>query len=89
MPAVPGVGLRAAVVGAHVVALPAEGLDAGGLGGAVVAAEDQQGVVREAVLLEGGADGADGGIGLHDEVGVVTQAALALPLLGGQDRGMW
>ena len=56
------------------------------LGAAVVAGENDQRVIGHAVPFERLADLDHHRVGLHDEITVVTQPALALPLRSGHDR---
>ena len=53
---------------------------------AVVAGDQDQRIVAQAVLIQRGEHLADGSVGLHHKIGIGIQAALALPRAGGQDR---
>ena len=85
MPSIPEVGLRSPEMGADVVAMFAQVGNISALRGAIVAGEDQQGVICETILFQRVRDGSDGGIRLHDKVGMGSQAAFAQPLFVGQN----
>mmetsp|Transcript_39304 Transcript_39304/g.87892 ORF Transcript_39304/g.87892 Transcript_39304/m.87892 type:complete len:377 (+) Transcript_39304:110-1240(+) len=83
MPAVPDVGFVAAKLGAGEVTSLFQVV---GAAGAVVARENDERVFGEFCVVQGGKHLADRGVGLHDEIAVLTEAALSLPLRRGHVR---
>ena len=86
--AVENVGFVAAEKVGGVVTFGEEAGEIGLRRAAVVAGDDDEGIVGEALFFEFVQQLADGVVGLHDEVGVVIEAAFALPFLGGNDGGV-
>ncbi len=86
MAAIEEVGLVAAKIPVHRVALGGELLDAGLRRAPVVAGEHDQRVARDAVAIEGGQHLTHGPVGLHHKVSVEVQAAASDPFLVGCDR---
>ena len=86
MSAVPDVGLRTPQVRTDEVTLIGELFDTGSFGAPIVAGENEQRVLCQAMFFQRGGDFTDNIVCLHDKVAVLAQSTSAFPLWCRNDR---